>query len=80
MSQFLVKRGFPDPEPSCGLSHGKTGCNVEACLSQTVGGNEPGDPIFTGTPEDVGPVRAGDRIDGRIEEGGSIVLNAGAAE
>lgn len=41
---------------------------------------EPGDLIFTGTPEGVGPVVAGDRIDGRIEGVGEIVLNIGPAE
>ena len=40
---------------------------------------QPGDLIFTGTPEGVGPVVAGDRIDGRIEGVGSIVLHVGAA-
>jgi fumarylpyruvate hydrolase len=41
---------------------------------------QPGDLIFTGTPEGVGPVLAGDRIDGSIEGVGSIVLHTGAAE
>lgn len=36
---------------------------------------QPGDLIFTGTPEGVGPVIAGDRIEGGIEGVGSIVLN-----
>jgi fumarylpyruvate hydrolase len=40
----------------------------------------PGDLVFTGTPEGVGPVQAGDRIEGRIEGLGSIALNVGAAE
>ena len=40
----------------------------------------PGDLIFTGTPEGVGPVQAGDRIDGQIEGVGSIVLDVGPAE
>ena len=40
----------------------------------------PGDLIFTGTPEGVGAVQAGDRIDGEIEGVGSIVLNVGPAE
>jgi fumarylpyruvate hydrolase len=34
----------------------------------------PGDVIFTGTPEGVGPVRPGDRIEGRIEGLGEIAL------
>ncbi|MBK6864194.1 MAG: fumarylacetoacetate hydrolase family protein [Ideonella sp.] len=38
-----------------------------------------GDLIFTGTPEGVGPVVAGDRLEGRIEGLGSIVLQVGAA-
>jgi fumarylpyruvate hydrolase len=41
---------------------------------------QPGDLIFTGTPEGVGPVAAGDRIEGRIDDVGSIVLNVGPAE
>jgi fumarylpyruvate hydrolase len=39
-----------------------------------------GDLIFTGTPEGVGAVVAGDRIDGQIEGVGTIVLHVGAAE
>jgi fumarylpyruvate hydrolase len=38
---------------------------------------QPGDLIFTGTPEGVGPVVAGQRIDGEIEGVGSIVLHVG---
>ena len=41
---------------------------------------QPGDLIFTGTPEGVGPVMAGDRIDGHVAGVGEIVLNIGAAE
>ena len=41
---------------------------------------QPGDLIYTGTPEGVGPVVAGDRIDGRVEGVGEIVLKIGAAE
>jgi fumarylpyruvate hydrolase len=40
---------------------------------------QPGDLISTGTPEGVGPVLPGDRIDGRIEGIGEIVLHVGAA-
>jgi fumarylpyruvate hydrolase len=40
----------------------------------------PGDLIFTGTPEGVGPLQPGDRIEGRVEGVGSIVLNVGPAE
>ena len=40
----------------------------------------PGDLIYTGTPEGVGPVVAGDRIDGRVAGVGEIRLNIGAAE
>lgn len=36
---------------------------------------QPGDLIFTGTPEGVGPVVAGDCIEGEIEGVGSIALN-----
>ena len=41
---------------------------------------QPGDLIFTGTPEGVGPVVAGDRIDGRVEGVGEIVLHIGPAD
>ena len=38
---------------------------------------EPGDLVFTGTPEGVGAVQPGDRIDGHIEGVGEIVLKIG---
>jgi len=38
---------------------------------------QPGDLIFTGTPEGVGPVVPGDRLEGRIEGLGSITLSIG---
>jgi fumarylpyruvate hydrolase len=41
---------------------------------------QPGDLIFTGTPEGVGPVAAGDRIEGTIEGVGSIALTIGPAQ
>lgn len=41
---------------------------------------EPGDLIFTGTPEGVGPLQPGDRIEGRIERVGTIALTIGPAE
>lgn len=41
---------------------------------------QPGDLIFTGTPEGVGPVAAGDRIEGMIEGVGEITLNIGDAD
>jgi fumarylpyruvate hydrolase len=40
----------------------------------------PGDLIYSGTPEGVGPVHPGQRIDGRIAGVGEIVLHIGAAE
>ncbi|RBP17518.1 fumarylpyruvate hydrolase [Roseiarcus fermentans] len=40
----------------------------------------PGDLIFTGTPEGVGPVNPGDRLDGAIEGVGTIALTIGPAE
>jgi len=40
---------------------------------------QPGDLIFTGTPEGVGALQPGDRIDGRIADVGEIVLHVGAA-
>jgi fumarylpyruvate hydrolase len=39
-----------------------------------------GDLIYTGTPEGVGPVFAGDQIAGEIEGVGAIALSIGAAE
>ncbi len=41
---------------------------------------EPGDLIFTGTPEGVGPVVAGDRIDGHVAGVGAISLTIGPAD
>ena len=41
---------------------------------------QPGDLIFTGTPEGVGPVQSGDRIEGRIDGVGTITLDVGPAE
>ena len=41
---------------------------------------QPGDLIFTGTPEGVGAVVAGDRIDGHVDGIGEIALRIGAAE
>ena len=41
---------------------------------------EPGDIIYTGTPEGVGPVKPGDRISGHIDGVGDVTLNVGQAE
>jgi fumarylpyruvate hydrolase len=41
---------------------------------------QPGDLIYTGTPEGVGPVVAGDRIEGSIEAVGTIALSIGQPE
>jgi fumarylpyruvate hydrolase len=41
---------------------------------------QPGDLIYTGTPEGVGPVVAGDTITGRVEGIAEIRLNIGPAE
>ncbi len=38
---------------------------------------QPGDLIFTGTPEGVGPVVAGDRLDGRVEGVGTLSIAIG---
>jgi fumarylpyruvate hydrolase len=38
---------------------------------------QPGDLIYTGTPEGVGPVTPGDRLDGTIEGVGTIALQLG---
>lgn len=41
---------------------------------------EPGDLIYTGTPEGVGPVKTGDRIRGHIERVGDVALDIGQPE
>lgn len=41
---------------------------------------EPGDLIYTGTPEGVGAVKPGDRITGHIDQIGSIELSIGQPE
>jgi len=41
---------------------------------------QPGDLVFTGTPEGVGPVVPGDRIEGSVEGVGRIALQVGPAE
>ncbi len=40
---------------------------------------QPGDLIYTGTPEGVGPVKTGDRLAGTVEGVGTIALTIGAA-
>jgi fumarylpyruvate hydrolase len=40
----------------------------------------PGDLIYTGTPEGVGPVNTGDVLEGAIEGVGAITLTIGPAE
>lgn len=58
------------------MIHGVTG--IVAHLS-TFYHLQPGDVIFTGTPEGVGPVHPGDRIDGSIEGVGTIAVTIGQA-
>lgn len=41
---------------------------------------EPGDLIFTGTPEGVGAVKSGDRISGHVDQVGDIALTIGQPE
>ncbi|HEU4894006.1 MAG TPA: fumarylacetoacetate hydrolase family protein [Vicinamibacterales bacterium] len=41
---------------------------------------QPGDLIYTGTPEGVGPVKPGDTLEGSIERVGTLTLKIGAAE
>ena len=41
---------------------------------------EPGDLIYTGTPEGVGAVTSGDRISGHIDRVGEVALGIGQAE
>jgi fumarylpyruvate hydrolase len=38
---------------------------------------QPGDLIYTGTPEGVGPVQPGDQITGKIDGVGEIALTIG---
>ena len=41
---------------------------------------EPGDLIYTGTPEGVGPVKSGDRLEGSVAGVGTIALTIGPGE
>jgi fumarylpyruvate hydrolase len=41
---------------------------------------QPGDLIYTGTPEGVGAVVPGDRITGRVEGVAEVALDIGAAD
>lgn len=41
---------------------------------------QPGDLIYTGTPEGVGAVKSGDKLNGHIDHVGDIALTIGAAE
>ncbi|MDE2121158.1 MAG: fumarylacetoacetate hydrolase family protein [Betaproteobacteria bacterium] len=41
---------------------------------------QPGDLIYTGTPEGVGPVQPGDRIEGSVEGVGDVTLTVGEPE
>ena len=41
---------------------------------------QPGDLIYTGTPEGVGPVQPGDRIEGSVAGVGEVALTVGAPE
>ncbi len=41
---------------------------------------QPGDIIFTGTPEGVGPVQVGDRLEGSVAGVGRVSLDIGPAE
>jgi len=41
---------------------------------------QPGDLIYTGTPEGVGPVVPGDRIEGMVEGVGTVTLTIGKSE
>ncbi len=41
---------------------------------------QPGDLIFTGTPEGVGAVAPGDRLEGSVEGVGRIALRIGPAD
>ena len=67
----------PDAPNRFGLIH-----NVAAVVSHLSGYYhlEPGDIIYTGTPEGVGPVVAGDLIEGSIEGLSDISLRVGTAD
>ena len=41
---------------------------------------QPGDLIYTGTPEGVGPVQPGDHLEGRIDGVGTLSFEIGAPE
>jgi fumarylpyruvate hydrolase len=41
---------------------------------------QPGDLIYTGTPEGVGPVKPGDRLEGSIDGVGTIAVQVGATD
>ena len=41
---------------------------------------QPGDLIYTGTPEGVGPVQPGDRLEGSVEGAGELEFEIGEAE
>jgi fumarylpyruvate hydrolase len=41
---------------------------------------EPGDLIYTGTPEGVGPVKPGDRLEGSVAGVATIELTIGPSE
>ncbi|AWK86072.1 fumarylacetoacetate hydrolase family protein [Azospirillum thermophilum] len=47
-----------------------------SCLSGLVE-LQPGDLIYTGTPEGVGPVKAGDRLEGAVEGVGTLTVTIG---
>lgn len=49
---------------------------IIAALSRNVA-LAPGDLIFTGTPSGVGPLLAGDRVDGEVEHVGSVAVSIG---
>jgi 2-keto-4-pentenoate hydratase/2-oxohepta-3-ene-1,7-dioic acid hydratase in catechol pathway len=87
VSPFVPAASIPDPQQlAISLSvneierqHGSTAdmlfpVDVLVAYLSTVFTLEPGDMIFTGTPEGVGPVVTGDMIEASIESVGSLLV------
>ena len=86
MQGVVIERGElalnVDGQPRQASDIGKLIWNIRELIADlsTYYHLQPGDLIYTGTPEGVGPVQPGQRIDGRIAGVGEIVLHIGAAE
>jgi fumarylpyruvate hydrolase len=86
MQGVVIERGElalnVDGQPRQASDIGKLIWNIRELIADlsTYYHLRPGDLIYSGTPEGVGPVHPGQRIDGRIAGVGEIVLHIGAAE